>query len=388
MIRTRLTLAAVLACTVMLPLAMRPSSAQPPAGAVTAPAVDPLQAMVGKPARSFALADQNDTIVSLADQKGKWVVLAFYPADMTKGCTFQNKSYSANIEKFAPLNAVVYTVSTQDTKSKQEFCSKEGLKHTLLSDVGGKVATDYGIAIENPQFGKIAKRVTFYISPEGTIAAVDSRINVQKAAEDSLTILAKLASPTPADKVVSDGATTAALLGPADTKVTMGRTVADFGLVDAASGKATAYSTLMAGKKATVIVFTSTQCPVSNAYNERLAQMASKYQAMGVQFIAVYSDSGESQSAIAAHARNNELGFPALVDTGAKIATRFNARVTPEVYVTNSKGILVYHGAIDDSQDAGEVKKRYLPDALNAVLADKTVKVAETRAFGCSISKN
>lgn len=385
--KTRLTLVAVMACAALLPLAALPLTAQPPAAEATAaqPA-DPLQDMVGKPAPAFTLPDQNDKSVSLADQKGKWVVLAFYPADMTTGCTFQNKSYSTNIGQFAPLNAVVYTVSTQDTKSKQEFCSKEGLKHTLLSDVGGKTATEYGIVTDNPRFGKVAKRVTFYISPEGKIAAVDSKIRVQNAAEDSLAMLAKLTAPAAANNAVQEG-TTSALLGPADTKVVMGKGVADFGLIDASTGKMTAFSTLRAGKKASVIIFTSTQCPVANAYSERLAQLSAKYKSQGVQFISIYSDAGENQSGIATHARTNELAYPALYDTGAKLATRFNARVTPEVYVTNSTGILVYHGAIDDKQDPGEVTKRYLTDALDAILADKPIPVAETRAFGCSITK-
>jgi peroxiredoxin Q/BCP len=162
------------------------ASAKPPV------AEAPLAEMIGKPAPDFTLPDQNDKPVALKSQKGKWVVLAFYPADMTSGCTFQNRSYTAQIEKFAPLNAVVYTVSTQGTESKREFCTKEGLKHPLLSDVGAKVAKAYGILTESPRFGAIAKRVTFYINPEGKIAAVDSKIRVQQAAEDSLAMLAKL----------------------------------------------------------------------------------------------------------------------------------------------------------------------------------------------------
>jgi peroxiredoxin Q/BCP len=178
-----------------------PGFAQETAKPVTeAQPADPdaaLNAMVGKDAPKFSLPDQNDKPVTLADSKGKWVVLAFYPKDMTTGCTFQNRSYSQNIEKFAPLNAVVYTISTQNTASKRDFCSKENLKHTLLSDVDGKVATAYNVATTYGVLHEtIARRITFYINPEGKIAAVDTKIHVQKAAEDSLATLQKLAAST------------------------------------------------------------------------------------------------------------------------------------------------------------------------------------------------
>lgn len=177
------------------PPAAAPAPAQPPAkGSVPDDSIKP---MLGKPAPPIVLPDQNGKTVDVGAIKGKWKVIAFYPADMTTGCTFQNKSYSANIDKFAPLNAVVFTISTQDTKSKQEFCSKEGLKHTLLSDVGGKVATAYNVAMDNAKFGKIAKRYTFYVDPEGIVRDVDTQIQVQRAAEESLEILAKLEGKTP-----------------------------------------------------------------------------------------------------------------------------------------------------------------------------------------------
>ncbi len=146
--------------------------------------------MTGKPAPNFTLPDQNDKPVILADQKGKWVVLAFYPADMTSGCTIQNRSYTEHIGEFAARNAVVYTVSTQDTKSKREFCSKDNLKHTLLADVGGKVAKEYGALMDNTTY---ANRWTYYIAPGGTVAYVDKAIKVGTAAQDSLAELDQLA---------------------------------------------------------------------------------------------------------------------------------------------------------------------------------------------------
>lgn len=153
------------------------------------PQPDPAAALIGKRAPGFTMPDQNDKSVKLSDQKGKWVVLAFYPADMTTGCTFQNRSYTAHKDEFGGLNAVVYTVSVQDTASKRAFCDKEGLTHTLLSDIGAKVAREYAVLMPNRP---LARRVTFYINPDGQIALVDGSIKVQSAAEDSLALLAKL----------------------------------------------------------------------------------------------------------------------------------------------------------------------------------------------------
>ena len=153
-------------------------------------AQEELKNMIGKPAPDFALPDQNDKTVKLSDLKGKWVVLAFYPADMTPGCTIQNRSYSEHNGEFAAKNAVVFTVSTQDTASKKEFCTKDGLKHTLLSDVGGKTAKSYGALMDVATF---ANRWTYYIAPDGTVAHIDKAIKPGTAAQDSLAHLATLA---------------------------------------------------------------------------------------------------------------------------------------------------------------------------------------------------
>lgn len=373
--------------------AQTPTAPQTAAANAAAPTVD-AQTLVGKTAPAFALPDQNDKSVSLADAKGKWVVLAFYPADMTQGCTLQNRSYTAKADQFTPLNAVVYTVSTQDTASKKQFCSKEGLKHTLLSDVGGKTAQQYGVYT-----GQVARRVTFYIRPDGTIAEVDTKPKVTTAADDSLVTLARLAKapdapPTtdvrqfgkngpPAVTTKND----AYFVGPAAIKVTMGSMIPDFSLTDTTTGKRTAYSTLAAGKQATAIVFVSTQCPVSNAYNERMEQLAQTYEAKGVRFVGINANSDEAPDAIATHAKTNGFTFPVLKDTGNKVADQFNAKVTPEVFLVDKQGVLVYHGPIDDNQDTSKVTKRYLPDAVDALLSGQPIAQKTARVIGCSIKR-
>ena len=377
------------------------------APAQTTAAADMAQSMVGKPAPDFSLPDQNDKTHSLADAKGKWVVLAFYPADMTTGCTFQNKSYSQNIDKFAPLNAVVYTVSTQDTASKKKFCEEAALTHTLLADVGGKAASQYGVLN-----GKYARRYTYYIAPDGTIAGVDTKINTNQAAPDSLAMLAKLQAATPAAPAPAEPEAQAApaapqtevrtttggqkavtkasprqFVGAANQKVVMGGPLPDFGLKNAVTGENVGLTTLEAGKKATVLIFVSTQCPVSNAYNGRMAQLAADYGAKGVQFVGINANKSESIQEIAAHADKNHLTFPILKDTGNKVADQFKAQVTPEVFVADEKGVLVYHGPIDDSQAESGVTKNYLVSALNATLSNQPVAAKSVRAFGCSIKR-
>jgi peroxiredoxin len=359
-----------------------------------AAATDDATALVGRSAPAWTLPDQNDKARTLAESRGKWVVLAFYPADATPGCTLQNRSYSANAAKFAPLNAAVYTVSTQDTKSKQAFCAKEGLTHTLLSDVGGKTALAYNVLLP----GGVARRVTFYIDPEGRVAHVDAKPAVANAADDSVAILARLAAKAPATERRDPVGSTEGkpvvtekkpnrFVGPADARVTMDALVPDFGLPDARTGKTVALTSVSAGKKATVLVFVSTQCPVSNAYNTRMARLAADYGPKGVAVVGINSNAPEATAAVAAHADKNGLTFPVLRDADGAIAARFGATKTPEAYVIDDNGLLVYHGAIDDAQNAAQVKTRPLAAALDALVAGKPVTVKTTKAFGCAIKR-
>ena len=134
-------------------------------------------------APDFSLPDQNGVIHTLAEAKGKWAVLAFYPMDDSSACTEENKTFTAQKDEFAPLNAVAYTISTQSVESKRTFSQHAALSHTMLSDVGGKVVEQYGAYMGS---ASMASRVTFYISPDGKIAAVDDNISIMTAARDAL----------------------------------------------------------------------------------------------------------------------------------------------------------------------------------------------------------
>lgn len=236
----------------------------------------------------------------------------------------------------------------------------------------------------------MARRATFYIAPDGTVASVDTRPSVASAAEDSLRTLARLSEarrPIGGGKPVRAEKRPGRFAGPAVATVTMDALVPDFGLPDVRTGKTVALTSLSAGKKATVVLFVATQCPVSNAYNTRMARLAADYAPRGVVFVAINANHTEPSEEVAAHAQQQDFAFPVLKDTGNEIADRFGARRTPEAYVIDDRGILVYQGAIDDSQEPSRVKRRYLAAALDALLAGQPVSRKTTRAFGCEIKR-
>ena len=177
------------------------------------------------------------------------------------------------------------------------------------------------------------------------------------------------------------------LLGPSSVKVRFGQPIPEFVLTDVATGKNIGFGTFSAGKKATVIIFMSTHCPVSNAYEQRIEQLATKYTPQGVQFAGIFPDVGEDAAQVANHAKEKGLTFLCLRDDTAKEAKQFTASVTPEVYVTDAQGNLVFHGPVDDSQEVSGVTHTYLADTLDAVLAGKPVPVRTKRAFGCQIHR-
>jgi thioredoxin-dependent peroxiredoxin len=125
--------------------------------------------VAGTTAPSFTLPSQDNSAISLADYKGKWVVLYFYPKDMTKGCTLEAHNFQRDLDKFQAANAVVLGVSFDTTSSHQTFCTKESLSFKLLADPDGKVIGAYGVPVKTYNDMKIASRQTFLIDPSGKI---------------------------------------------------------------------------------------------------------------------------------------------------------------------------------------------------------------------------
>ncbi len=167
--------------------------------------------------------------------------------------------------------------------------------------------------------------------------------------------------------------------------VRIGETLEDFKLPDM-SGQTSALSSLK-GAKGTVLIFISVQCPVSNAYNERMEKLARDYKARGINVVGINSNATETAQAVKQHAAEKNLTFTILKDTGNKIADRLGARVTPEAYFLDANNKLVYRGRIDNARDASAVTSDDLRDALEAALAGRPVVKNEGLAFGCSIKR-
>ncbi len=169
--------------------------------------------------------------------------------------------------------------------------------------------------------------------------------------------------------------------------VAIGAMVEDFKLPDAA-GRASSLSSLK-GAKGTVLIFISVQCPVSNAYNERMEKLARDYKARGVNVVGINSNATEAADAVKQHATEHGFTFTVLKDAGNKIADRLGARVTPEAYFLDADNKLVYRGRIDnaDPRRGGDVTSDDLRDAIEATLAGKPVVKNEGLAFGCSIKR-
>jgi len=173
--------------------------------------------------------------------------------------------------------------------------------------------------------------------------------------------------------------------GMGENKAEAGKPVADFSLPDV-DGKTHSLASLK-GKNGTVLIFISTQCPVSNAYNERMEKLAQDYQSRGVAVIGINANATESADDIKAHAAEHKLTFMILKDKGNKVADQLEATNTPEVFLLDASGKLVYRGRIDNSRNGQSISSNDLRDAIDATLAGKPVANSFVRAFGCSIKR-
>jgi len=147
---------------------------------------------VGSAAPDFTLNNQEGKAVSLHDFKGKWVVLYFYPKDMTTGCTIEAHNFQRDLAKYDAKNAVVLGVSVDSTDSHKQFCAKESLTFHLLSDTDHKVVDEYG-SLGHYGNMTIAMRNTFLIDPEGKIVKVWTKVNPQVHSDEVLTALNDMA---------------------------------------------------------------------------------------------------------------------------------------------------------------------------------------------------
>ncbi|MBU6081560.1 thioredoxin-dependent thiol peroxidase [Allobacillus halotolerans] len=144
---------------------------------------------VGQTAPDFTLPASNGDSVSLADYRGKYVVLYFYPKDMTPGCTTQACDFRDQYEKFSELDAVILGVSPDSVDRHNKFIEKHELPFLLLADEDHQVAETYDVWKLKKNFGKEyegIERSTFIIDKEGNLVKEFRKVKVKDHVEEAL----------------------------------------------------------------------------------------------------------------------------------------------------------------------------------------------------------
>ncbi|PSB18018.1 peroxiredoxin [Phormidesmis priestleyi ULC007] len=129
--------------------------------------------LVDIPAPEFVLpTNTGDGNVSLADYRGKWLVVYFYPKDFTSGCTIEARKFQQDMPQYLDRNTQIAGISADDVESHAEFCDSEGLKFPLLADTTGAISKAYG-----SWMGIVSSRHTFIIDPQGILKATFTGVN-------------------------------------------------------------------------------------------------------------------------------------------------------------------------------------------------------------------
>jgi peroxiredoxin/mono/diheme cytochrome c family protein len=169
----------------------------------------------------------------------------------------------------------------------------------------------------------------------------------------------------------------------------IGQSVANFTLKDVSGQSVSLHD--FRDKKAVVLAFLGTDCPIGNLYAPRLAELSKAYRDKGVVFLGINSNAQETADQVAEHAKAHGLEFPILKDPVNLVADQTLAERTCEVLVLDGKSVLRYRGAIDDQYAIGSRKpsasKNYLRDALDQVLAGKPVATPATAVVGCLLDR-
>ena len=141
------------------------------------------------------------------------------------------------------------------------------------------------------------------------------------------------------------------------------------------------------GKKGTLVVWLSAQCPVVKGYKDRINEIAAEYRAKGINFIGINSNASEDLNWVKSNKAEYGFNFPVLIDKNNVLADKWGATVTPEVYYLDAKNVLLYHGAIDNDRGGRNVTDPYLKSAFESSLAGKAIAKTRANAFGCSIKR-
>lgn len=146
---------------------------------------------IGDPAPDFSLPDQHNHTISLSSLRGRPVVLYFYPRDHTRICTAEACAFRDQMHEFESLNAVILGISSDSVASHAEFARNNGIRFSLLADVGGVVRGLYGVP---RTLGLLPGRVTYVIDASGVVRAVfSSQFQASKHVQEAREALARLA---------------------------------------------------------------------------------------------------------------------------------------------------------------------------------------------------
>ena len=140
-------------------------------------------------------------------------------------------------------------------------------------------------------------------------------------------------------------------------------------------------------------VFLSDECPMCQGYAPILNQLAAYFQGKGVEIMGIFPNYYATDSSILAFKTEYHIDFQTIRDSNFIWTNRFKASITPQVFLENREGVVLYNGQIDDAyfragKRRGTTSERYLKSAIEAVLANKKPDVSETKAIGCVIVKD
>lgn len=180
-----------------------------------------------------------------------------------------------------------------------------------------------------------------------------------------------------------------ALAGQFNKVVSIGDKAPTFSGIPAVQGEQDTSLTLSDLKEdVVVLVFLANHCPVVKAYDDRVVDFTNDYKGKGVKVVAVAVQDMDQDRLpeIKKVVKKLNAGYTYGYDESQAIGKAYGATNTPQFFVLDKSRTIRYMGAMDDSQDESKVKKTYLRDAVDALLAGKTIELQETRPVGCGVS--
>lgn len=309
----------------------------------------------------FALPDQEGHLHDLRDYDKRSVALVFLPG-VNDDVRAALRSLKNEMKRFDKIGVKVYAIAPIEQAVAKELHTSEKLNYPILTDAGGKIGQQFGVAPGRPFVSYVLGPSAKVLLPIATVQPKDHGTQLVELAACFFDTFASANNPL-MDKPVAD--------------LTLPR--AD------GTGSESLYGDKK--QKATVLLFLSARCPCSGGYDGRNKELAAAYQSKGVRFVAVNASADETDAEIVAHAKAHGFPFPVLRDADHKLADTLNAQVTPEAYVMDAQGVLRYHGRIDDSRDEKAITSHDLRNAIDFLLSGQNPKVKSTTPFGCSISR-